>query len=212
MSGEDKPRGRGRPSSAWDGNDDGHRHFPKSQLLLFDTQHFWGLVTYGPAVEEAGFAAWYEREHPRLLGSLFALTRDLELAREATDECFARALASWPKVRNMAYPTAWLHRVGLNFVNRQFRRHSREQLALRRLPVPTGVADDHTEVWEAVAALPLRQRTAIVLRYLADLPETAIAEAMGVSRGTVASTLSDARHRLGHLLADHDTTQEAPYA
>ncbi len=74
-----------------------------------------------------------------------------------------------------------------------------------------GQVDDHPlddEVWQAVRALPDRQRTAIVLRYVADLPEADIAEALHVSRGTVASNLSDARKALARFL-DDDETQPA---
>jgi RNA polymerase sigma-70 factor (ECF subfamily) len=163
-------------------------------------------------VEESGFEAFYAREHPRLLGTLFAIARETEVAVEATDEAFSRALASWARVRRMDYPTAWLHRVGLNLVTRQLQRRHRERQALPRLTPTTVAPEEHHEVWDAVAALPPRQRTAIVLRYIADLPEEAIAQAMGASRGTVASTLAAARNRLRHLLADQDTNQEAPYA
>jgi len=65
-------------------------------------------------------------------------------------------------------------------------------------------------VWRAVRALPDRQRTAIVLRYVADLPEVDIAEAMHVSRGTVASNLSDARRSLARYLGDHDADRAEP--
>jgi RNA polymerase sigma-70 factor (ECF subfamily) len=40
------------------------------------------------------------------------------------------------------------------------------------------------------------------LRYVADLTEAQVAEVMGVARGTVASTLSDARRRLATKLAE----------
>jgi RNA polymerase sigma-70 factor (ECF subfamily) len=59
-----------------------------------------------------------------------------------------------------------------------------------------------------VAKLPDRQRTAVVLRYVADLPEADIAAAMKVSRGTVASTLSDARKALARHLSDENEPQE----
>ena len=52
-----------------------------------------------------------------------------------------------------------------------------------------------------VADLPPRTRTAVALRYVADLTEAQVAEAMNVSRGTVASTLSSARQRLAAVLA-----------
>jgi DNA-directed RNA polymerase specialized sigma24 family protein len=62
--------------------------------------------------------------------------------------------------------------------------------------VPPSVPEIDIELWEVVRALPDRQRTAIVLRYVADLSEADIAIAMKVRRGTVASTLTQARARL----------------
>lgn len=55
-------------------------------------------------------------------------------------------------------------------------------------------------LWAEVRALPERQRQMVVLRYVADLAEGDIAGVLGVSRGTVASTLSDARRRLAGRL------------
>jgi RNA polymerase sigma-70 factor (ECF subfamily) len=70
------------------------------------------------------------------------------------------------------------------------------------LPAPAG------EAWELVRALPRRQRTAIVLRYAADLPEADIAIAMGVTRGTVSSTLADARRALARMLDADEELEE----
>jgi RNA polymerase sigma-70 factor, ECF subfamily len=59
----------------------------------------------------------------------------------------------------------------------------------------------HLEVWDAVQRLPLRQRTAVALHYLSDLPQKDVATAMGVAQGTVAATLHEARRRLAVTLA-----------
>ena len=64
------------------------------------------------------------------------------------------------------------------------------------------------EVWVAVRLLPTRQRVAIVLRYVADLGEDEIAATMGVTRGTVASTLADARHALALVLGPQTDPSE----
>ena len=48
----------------------------------------------------------------------------------------------------------------------------------------------------ALAALPERQRLALFLRYYADLDYAGIAEALGVSRGTVSATLHAAHSNL----------------
>ena len=150
------------------------------------------------------FEGWYRREHPRLIGSLAALSGRDDLAVEAADEAFARALARWPRVSKMGSPGGWTYRVALNELRRRLRRGATERRAVGRM-ARSGQVDDHPlddDVWRAVRALPDRQRTAIVLRYVADLPEAAIAEAMGVSRGTIASNLSDARRSLGRHLTD----------
>lgn len=63
---------------------------------------------------------------------------------------------------------------------------------------PTG------ELWQLVRALPARQRTAVVLRHVADLTEPEIGEAMGISRGGVSSTLRAAHSSLRRQLADVD--------
>ena len=156
------------------------------------------------------FEGWYRREHPRLIGSLAALSGREDVAADAADEAFARALARWPRVSKMASPGGWTYRVALNELRRRLRRGATERHAIDRMARP-GQVDDHPlddDVWQAVRTLPDRQRTAIVLRYVADLPEADIAEAMHVSRGTVASNLSDARKALARFL-DDDETQPA---
>jgi RNA polymerase sigma factor (sigma-70 family) len=55
-------------------------------------------------------------------------------------------------------------------------------------------------VWAAVKDLPVRQRACVILRYLHDLPEGAIAEIMDCSTGTVRSQLTRARRKLKDTL------------
>jgi RNA polymerase sigma-70 factor (ECF subfamily) len=149
----------------------------------------------------AGFEAWYLREHPKVVAALTWVAGDPHVAADATDEAFARAYANWRKVERMASPGGWVYRVALNVVRRRMRRAAFEQ---RTLEPPTEVAQvvDH-EIWTVVQQLPERQRVAVVLRYLLDLPEQEVAMAMGISRGTVASALAAARQRLaGWLTAE----------
>ena len=54
----------------------------------------------------------------------------------------------------------------------------------------------------AVAALPERQRLALFLRYYADLDYAGIAEALGISRGTVSATLHAAHTTLQTQLSE----------
>jgi RNA polymerase sigma factor (sigma-70 family) len=55
----------------------------------------------------------------------------------------------------------------------------------------------HDALRRAIERLPQRMRAAVVLRYYEDLSEAEIAEALGVSLGTVKSTVSRAVAKLG---------------
>jgi RNA polymerase sigma-70 factor (ECF subfamily) len=160
-----------------------------------------------PDEPPADFAAWYAAELPRTYRALALAVGDPGLAEEAAAEAFARALNAWGTVSRMDRPGAWVYTVALNEVRRTWRRAQLERRYVQRLrdeSVPAPAAPDDA-LWHAVAALPPRTRTAVALRYVADLTEPQIAEAMNVSRGTVASTLSAARQRLATVL---DPTRE----
>src|SRR5438105_8229359 len=83
-----------------------------------------------------GFEPWYRKEHPRVLGALFVLSGEADVARDATDEAFARALAHWPKVGGMESPGGWVYRVALNELRRTLRRRSAEARILQRQQLP----------------------------------------------------------------------------
>ena len=60
----------------------------------------------------------------------------------------------------------------------------------------------------AVRALPERERLAVALRYVADLPAEQVAEVMGIATGTVWSTLDHARRHLRESLEPSATDAE----
>ena len=156
---------------------------------------------------EDDFEAFYRAEHPRVLGTLCALSGDRDTAVDATDEAFVRAYERWERVRTMDAPAAWTYTVALNALKRTKRRRAMEATLLRRRRDAHAAPATDPDLWDAVRGLPRRQQEAVVLRYVADLPEAQIAEVMGVTRGTVASTLSDARHALAAVLTDVDEQQ-----
>lgn len=153
----------------------------------------------------AGFEQWYAAEHPTVLATLLWVSGDSELAIEATDEAFARALDRWDRVRTMASPGGWVYTVALNLVRRQARRAAAERRALDLAQLPVSFDERTGELWMLVQQLPPRQRAAVVLRYLADLKEKDIAAVMNISAGTVASTLAAARARLAGWLDEEAT-------
>lgn len=159
------------------------------------------------------FEAWYRAAHPRLLATLVVASGDIEAARDAAAEAFTRALERWPRVHGMDAPEAWVHRVGVNVLRRRSRRRILEERLLRRQrlePVPPPQVA--SEVWDAMALLPFRQRQALALRYLLGMTQAEVADAMGVAPGTAAATLHAARRNLAGRLRidDTDDTEVAP--
>jgi RNA polymerase sigma factor (sigma-70 family) len=151
--------------------------------------------------EQRDFGAWYQAEHGRLVAVLLRLGADPGTAADVAAEAFSRVLERWSSVGVMASPSGWTYQVAFNLVRRRARRATLEAQFLRRQrtreqPAPGG------EIWLAVRVLPPRQRMAVVLHYLVDLPYKDVAEAMGISEGTVAASLSAARRTLGQSLAE----------
>jgi RNA polymerase sigma-70 factor (sigma-E family) len=62
--------------------------------------------------------------------------------------------------------------------------------------------EDNRLTLQAVARLPRRSREVLALRYYLDMPDSEIAAALGVSRGTVSSTASRALATLARELKE----------
>lgn len=154
------------------------------------------------------FDAWYEEERPRILATCIALCRNVDAALDATDEAFTRALERWARVGQMSSPGGWTQTVALNCLRRALRRR-RHRAAGPASSTPEGEPDlPDEELWSAVGLLPRRQQSAVVRRYVHDLTQEQIALNMGISPGTVASTLAAARASLARLLNDSDVERE----
>lgn len=135
----------------------------------------------------------------------FALARtgDSELARDAVQEGFARAIRSRQTFRGSGSLDAWIGRCVLNaardLVLRSNWPHSPD--AEPEAIAAESPAPDQT-VRDAVRSLPDRQREALFLRFYLDLDYAAIAAALDVEVGTVSATLHAAREGLGRALME----------
>ena len=159
--------------------------------------------------DPTGVVGFCQRLRPRLVGTLSLLCGDGEVAEELAQETLARVWLRWGRVRELDEPlaVAWTYRVAVNLGNSWLRRRSAERRARARLAARGAGAHldpdpaDAVAVRQAVAALPRRQRTALVLRYYADLPVLQVAVVMGCSPGTVKSLTSKAVQSLRAAMA-----------
>jgi RNA polymerase sigma factor (sigma-70 family) len=154
-------------------------------------------------VDEVSFEQWYVRMWPRLVRFMRAQAGgDAAEAAEVAAEAMARAYERWD-AGSMRDPTAWVYTVGLNLLRRRARRRVLERRVLHRLRRPAPEPEAWTpdvDLAAAIAELPPRQRTAIYLRYVADLTQADVAEVLGIAAGSAASLLHAARKNLENRL------------
>lgn len=135
----------------------------------------------------------------------FALARtsDPELARDAVQEGFARAIRARHSFRGSGPLDAWVGRCVLNAAIDAS--HAVRALEVDDVPddraAPT-VETPGQDVRAAVRQLPIRQRDSLFLRYYLDYDYATIAEILGMEVGTVSATLHAARENLMHALQE----------
>jgi RNA polymerase sigma-70 factor (ECF subfamily) len=123
-----------------------------------------------------------------------------DLAREVVQEAFARALHEQRKFRGEGSLEAWVWRIALNVALKMRRELRREWSLDDEYEAGAFEPAPDQDVRVAVRALPPRRRLVVFLRYFADLSYAEIAEIAGVSEGTVAATLAQAKEELLGLL------------
>ena len=123
-----------------------------------------------------------------------------ELAREVVQEAFARALREQRKFRGEGSLESWVWRIAVNVALKMRRGLAREWALDQEYEAASRETTPDRDVRAAVRALPPRRRLVVFLRYFADLSYAEIAEVAGVSEGTVAATLAQAKEELFGLL------------
>lgn len=122
-------------------------------------------------------------------------------AEDCFQETFVAALRAYPRLRADSNLRSWVLTIAHNKALDSHRARSRRALPIadpaavdtRREPSPD--MRDET-LWMAVDELPARQRSAVVLRFLADLPHRDIAVAIGCSEDAARRSLHEGLTKL----------------
>lgn len=145
------------------------------------------------------FAALYRHYLPQIYAFAYRRCASKEIAEDVTALVFEKAYRNLPRFepRGGGF-AAWLFRIAANQMNDHHRRAARPasergQVAMSRLvndsedPIDDVVRDEESSVVrEALDRIKPRYRKALALRYLSGLSNEEAAEAMGVSRSTMA--------------------------
>ena len=161
-----------------------------------------------PGQEDPDLVQFCLVQHRRLVGLLSLYLGDRSTAEDLAQDTLVRVCRDWKKVRTMEAPEAWTRKVALNLANswlRRLRLRGRHTSMTDRGSTPDPA--DVIAVRRAVASLPRRQRSAVVLRYFEDLPVPEVAVAMKCAEGTVRALTSQGLTSLRSLLADASEVQ-----
>jgi len=130
------------------------------------------------------------------------LTGDEQTAEDLVQTTLERVWPHWQRVARDRDPDAYVRRVMVNTYSSWWRRKWRGEQPTSDLPEITTADDDYARADLADAlrrlwpTLTPRQRAVLVLRHYEDLTETATADVLGCSVGTVKSQTSKALARL----------------
>jgi RNA polymerase sigma-70 factor (sigma-E family) len=154
------------------------------------------------AAADAEFSDFMHGRWTQLVRLGYGLTGDLQLAEDLAQTAFARAYASWARVRRADNPDAYLRRIVVNANRSRFRKVRIGEVLTGEVPELV-LAGDGSDQWHerdaliaALMELPYGQRAAVVLRYWLDLTETETAVVLGCSVGNVKSQASRALAKL----------------
>lgn len=148
----------------------------------------------------AEFAAFVESAMPGLMRYGQALTGNPHDAADLVQTVLEKVGSRWAKVSRsdrdaMAYVCRAMANTNVSRWRRQRREYLVDVVPDQRVPAATHRLDDEP-LWQALRELPPRQRTVIVLRYYEGLTDAEVADALGISLGTVKSQASRALARM----------------
>ena len=141
----------------------------------------------------------FHRRGPALIGLARTLVDSREEAEEVVQEAFVRLVASFVRIDQSGRADRYLTVTVLNLARSRLRRRRtvREKDHLLRSDDAYlddwRLDDDVRRVRLAIQSLPRRQQQCVVLRFYSGRSEREIAEALGMSTGSVKQHLSRAR-------------------
>jgi RNA polymerase sigma-70 factor (sigma-E family) len=174
--------------------------------LRGDRLHEAGLDTglergRAPSAGDPAFREYVTSRSASLLRMAFLLTHNRADAEDLVQAALAKTYQAWDRIEDPGAVDGYVRRAMVNTHISWWRRRRVEEYPTDEIPEQP--AADHAADGElqdalrrAIERLPRRMRAAVVLRYYEDMSEAEIADVLGVSQGTVKSTVSRAVAKL----------------
>jgi len=161
-----------------------------------------------PPAEPRNLADLYRDHRMRMVRLAVLLVDEPSTAEDVVQEAFTGLHRHWAGLRDEAAAVAYLRTAVVNGSRSVLRRRRTardyvppHQVNARSAESLAMLSAEHQAVVDALGTLPPRQREVLVLRYYGGMSEAEIAEATGISRGTVKSTASRALDAVQRAMA-----------
>lgn len=188
-----------------------------------EARHDHALIERAKRGESQAFRELVERHQRRALTLAMALVRDEQDAREVVQEAFLRVHRGLDSFQGSSSFFTWLYRIvtnlSIDLMRRPARRETEVEAYLDHVDehdIPFLSRIDGADPFDAVrrqeiakrierglGELPPYHRGVIVMREVHGMTYEEMAEAMGVSKGTIMSRLFHARRKMQVALADY---------
>ena len=166
-----------------------------------------------PPSVDPGFVEFVAARSAALFRTAVLIVGDRHAAEDLVQGALERAYRHWDRVADMDAPEAYVRRILANLAADHHRLQNRGPLPLLEHDAatrdPSPDVDEHDAVMRVLSQLPPRMRAVLVLRYYDDLSEAQIAEALGVSVGTVKSQAARALAKLREAMAPNEERRTA---
>ncbi|ARP74321.1 SigE family RNA polymerase sigma factor [Streptomyces pluripotens] len=151
---------------------------------------------------EAAFTAYVQERRASLYATAYHLTGDRFEAEDLLQSALFSTYRAWDRITDKAAVGGYLRRTMTNLHISAWRRRKLNEYPTEELPETPGETDAmrgtelRAVLWQALARLPEQQRTMLVLRYYEGRTDPEIADILGISVGTVKSSIWRSLRRL----------------
>jgi RNA polymerase sigma-70 factor (sigma-E family) len=163
--------------------------------------------------DDRGFREYVTSRSRSLLRTAYVLTGNRADAEDLVQAALAKTFLAWDRIEDSGALDGYVRKAMVNTHISWWRRRRLDEYPTDEVP-DRAIVDDAGDAGDsdlqdtlrrAIDRLPQRMRAAVVLRYYEDMTEAEVADALGVSLGTVKSTVSRAVAKLridAELLAE----------
>ncbi len=150
---------------------------------------------------EVDFREFVKLRESSLLHAAYLLTGNRADAEDLVQSALAKTYQAWDKIEDRKALDGYVRRAMVNthiswWRQRKVAEYPTDDIPDRPVADSSAGTDTYDSLRRAIDRLPQRMRAAVMLRFFEDMTEAEVADVLGVSQGTVKSTVSRAVAKL----------------